>query len=178
MLLTGGDRQSPVVRHGTRDTLLVGQTEDLQDLPSTPGLAPPEPVKILWTSSCQLFCSRVCSSGGLIHAGLRAWAAARTSARSARIASAVPKWTDAGVLQSEPGVVVLLVVVVEELLAERAGVLDVLEVVGEGGAVLEGLERRLAAEVVDGCREEKVSEQVAVLTPLGATVTGPRRTAS
>jgi hypothetical protein len=81
-------------------------------------------------------------------------------------------------VQSEPGVVVLVVVVVEELLAERAGVLDVLEVVGEGGAVLEGLERRLAAEVVDGCREEKVSEQVAVLTPLGATVTGPRRTAS
>jgi hypothetical protein len=41
-------------------------------------------------------------------------------------------------------VVVLVVVVVEELLAERAGGLDVLEVVGEGRAVLEGLERRLA----------------------------------
>lgn len=32
----------------------------------------------------------------------------------------------------------------EELLAERAGMLDVVEVVGEGGAVLEGLERRFA----------------------------------
>jgi len=49
-----------------------------------------------------------------------------------------------GGVQSEAGVVVLVVVVVEELFAERAGVVDVVEVVGEGGAVLEGLERGLA----------------------------------
>ena len=53
-----------------------------------------------------------------------------------------------GGVQSEAGVVVLVVVVVEELFAERAGVLDVVEVVGEGGAVLEGLERRLRVRVV------------------------------
>jgi hypothetical protein len=51
-------------------------------------------------------------------------------------------------VQSEPAVVVLVAVVVEELLAERAGCLDVVEVVGEGGAVLERLERRLRVRVV------------------------------
>ena len=44
-------------------------------------------------------------------------------------------------VQSEPGVVVLVTVVIEEFLAERASVVDVVEVVGEGGAVLERLER-------------------------------------
>jgi hypothetical protein len=38
-------------------------------------------------------------------------------------------------VQSEAGVVVLVAVVAEELLAERTGVVDVVEVVREGGAV-------------------------------------------
>ena len=53
-----------------------------------------------------------------------------------------------GGVQSKAGVVVLVAVVVEEFFAERAGVVDVVEVVREGGAVLEGLERRFAERVV------------------------------
>jgi hypothetical protein len=51
-------------------------------------------------------------------------------------------------VQPEPGVVVLVAVVVEEVLAEHAGVVDVVEVVGEGRAVLESFERGLAEWVV------------------------------
>jgi hypothetical protein len=43
---------------------------------------------------------------------------------------------------------VLVVVVRKERLAERPGVLDAAETLGEGGAVLEGLELRLAVRVV------------------------------
>ena len=43
-----------------------------------------------------------------------------------------------------------MVVVVEELLAEDAGVFDAAEVGGERGAVLEGLERGFAVGVVVG----------------------------
>jgi hypothetical protein len=53
-----------------------------------------------------------------------------------------------GSVETECGVVVLVAVVREELLAERAGVLDAVEVVGEGGAVLERLELRLRVGVV------------------------------
>ena len=50
--------------------------------------------------------------------------------------------------QADPGVAVGVVVPVEELAAERAGLLDVLEAVGELGPVLQRLELRLAVGVV------------------------------
>ena len=51
-------------------------------------------------------------------------------------------------MEPDAGVAVLVVVVVEEDLAERTGVLDAVEAGGEGGAVLEGLERGVAVGVV------------------------------
>ncbi len=51
--------------------------------------------------------------------------------------------------QADPGVVVLVVVPVEELAAEHSGVLDLVEMVGELGPVLERLEVRFA---LWGCR--------------------------
>ena len=52
--------------------------------------------------------------------------------------------------QADPGVPVVVVVVVEELAAEAAGMLDALEAGGERGPVLERLEVRLAVRVVAG----------------------------
>ncbi len=53
-------------------------------------------------------------------------------------------------VQADPGVAVLVVVRSEELLAERAGVLQRTEPFGEVRAVLERLELRLAVRVVVG----------------------------
>ena len=51
-------------------------------------------------------------------------------------------------MESDPGVTVLVVVVREERLAERPGIGQGPEVVGEHGRVLQGLERGLAVGVV------------------------------
>jgi hypothetical protein len=56
--------------------------------------------------------------------GFAAWACARVAARWAWMALAVPKCTEAGGVQPDPGVAMVVVIGGEELVAERSGVLQ------------------------------------------------------
>ena len=62
-----------------------------------------------------------------------------------------------GGVQPDPGVPVIVVVPAEEDLAERSGVLDGAEPVGEVGPVLEGLELRLGERVVVGAVRSSIA---------------------
>ena len=94
------------------------------------------------------------SSGGTVACGrtVRACGRRRRRARALgrRAAAGAWPWEGGWGHQPDPGVPVLLVVPAEELPGVSAGVLDVVEPVGELGPVLQGLEVRLRVGVVAG----------------------------